>query len=191
MVFPNSQLILSKIPVAIAVPLRFASFPNEVSAAEFRACNKTLLRLVNEFRKPTATDRFRFADDSVHNPSADSSTEGRYSGSICKEASLPGLAVRYYPSAWSPALAAGPYLRRTRVSVPHAGVPFPFSTRRPWTVVEPLSCPRHLHQNRTRHKAEDSRRALFSSSGIGSSLRWGAAAWVKSTVLKTSSLGML
>ena len=56
------------------------------------------------------------------------------------EASLPRLAVRYNPSAWSPAPAAGPYLPRTSAFVLHAGVPFPFSIRRLWSRIEMLSC---------------------------------------------------
>ena len=65
------------------------------------------------------------------------------------------------------------------------------STRRPWSRIELLPCLRQLPQVRTRRKAGDSRRAQFSSSGIGSLLCWGAAAWAKSIALRISSSGML
>ena len=98
-------------------------------------------------------------------------------------------AVRYNPSAWLPAPAAGRYVLRTPVCVLPAGVPFPFPTRRPWSQVALLPDLHQLLLDRTRRKAEDSRRARFSSSGIGSSLCWAAAAWAKSTALRISSSG--
>ena len=44
---------------------------------------------------------------------------------------------------------------------------------------------------RTRHEVGDSRRALFSSNGTGSLLCLAAAAWARSTALKTLSSEML
>jgi hypothetical protein len=45
-------------------------------------------------------------------------------------------------------------------------------------------CPSPSSQVRIRHEAQDSHPARFSSSGIGSSLCSGGAAWVKSTAPK-------
>jgi hypothetical protein len=54
-----------------------------------------------------------------------------------------------------------------------------------------LLCLSQHPEVRIRRKVEDSRRAPFSSSGIGSSLSWGAAAWARFIALRILNLGML
>src|SRR6202790_1793139 len=78
-------------------------------------------------------------------------TQGPFcEGSGGYEASLPRFALGYNPLEWSPALAAGPYLPRTSVSVLHAGVPLPFSIRQPWSRSETQSCLCHVQSVRPR-----------------------------------------
>jgi hypothetical protein len=54
-----------------------------------------------------------------------------------------------------------------------------------------LSCLHQFPQVHARPETEDSRQVLFSPSGIGLLLCWGAAAWAKCIVLRISNLGML
>src|SRR5580704_13650124 len=70
--------------------------------------------------------------------------------------------ILYNPSPWSPAPAAGLHLLTPSVSVLHAGVPLPVSTRRLLSRMRLPSCLSPLLPHRTLPKAEGSRRARFS-----------------------------